>query len=129
VVSGGVIIILSLILGNTIAMSTRERTNEYAVMRALGFQPSHIVRLVIGEGFVIAAVGVVLGILLAAPTLQFMSDVFGKFVPGFLGVFHLDQRALLIATGIALAEGMAAAAIPARRAGKMKLVDALRRVE
>ena len=39
-----------LILANTLAMATRERTTEYAVMRAIGFQPRHIVGMVLGEG-------------------------------------------------------------------------------
>src|SRR5205823_1772574 len=54
VVSGVVLVILMLILANTLAMATRERTTEYAVMRAIGFRPSHVVGLVVGEGFVIA---------------------------------------------------------------------------
>ena len=38
-----VLVILMLVLANTMAMATRERTTEYAVMRAIGFQPRHIV--------------------------------------------------------------------------------------
>ena len=129
VVSGVVLIILMLILGNTLAMATRERTTEYAVMRALGFRPSHIVRLVIGEGFVVAGTGVAIGVALASPILGFFSDLFSKVVPGFLGEFHLEPSAVLLAVGVSLVGGMLAAAIPAWRAGRMRLVDALRRVE
>ena len=58
VISLVVLVILGLILANTLAMATRERTTEYAVMRAIGFRPWHIVAFVIGEGFVVAATGV-----------------------------------------------------------------------
>ena len=56
IVSGMILVILGLILGNTLAMSTRERTTEYATMRAIGFQPAQIVMLVIGEGLVVELV-------------------------------------------------------------------------
>ncbi|HMR75562.1 MAG TPA: ABC transporter permease, partial [Polyangiaceae bacterium] len=48
VVSIVILAIMMLILGNTIAMGVRERTREYGVLLALGFQPGHIVRFIIG---------------------------------------------------------------------------------
>jgi len=129
VVSFVVLIILVLILGNTLAMATRERTTEYAAMRAIGFRPGHIVMLVLGEGFVVALVGVVIGIGLAAPMLKFFAGLFAKNLGAFLGSFDVTPSLLALAAGIALAGGMVASAIPARRAGRMKIVDALRRVE
>ena len=43
-------------------MATRERTTEYAVMRAIGFHSRHIVGMVLGEGGVLAllSIGLVL---------------------------------------------------------------------
>jgi putative ABC transport system permease protein len=124
-----VLVILMLILANTLAMATRERTTEYAVMRAIGFQPRHIVGMVLGEGFVIALVGAGLGVALATPILKFFAQIFEKQMGGFLGPFDLELRAVMLAVAVALALGMAAAALPAYRAGKLKIVDALRRVE
>ncbi|HEY7955386.1 MAG TPA: ABC transporter permease [Polyangia bacterium] len=129
VVSGVVLVILILILGNTLAMATRERTMEYAAMRAIGFRPSHIVGLVLGEGFVVALAGVVIGLLLAPPILRYFAELFQKQLGAFLGSFELDPKAALLASAIALAGGMLAAALPAWRAGRMRIVDALRRVE
>jgi putative ABC transport system permease protein len=128
-VSGVVLLILMLILGNTMAMATRERTTEYAVMRAIGFRPSHVVRMVVGEGFVVALLGVCLGVGLATPILGFFSDLFSRVVPGFLGEFHLNVRAVTLAALVSLAGGVTAAAIPAWRAARMRPVDGLRRVE
>jgi putative ABC transport system permease protein len=109
-------------------MSTRERTTEYATMRAIGFEPRHIELLVLGEGFVVAALGVLLGVALATPILSWLSEIFAKYVPGFLGEFHLDGNAVLLAVGIGLSAGMAAAELPAWRARRLKIVDALRRL-
>jgi putative ABC transport system permease protein len=129
IVSFVVLAILMLILANTLAMATRERTTEYAVMRAIGFRPNHVVRLVIGEGFVIAFVGAALGVGLATPVLQFFAKIFQTYLGPFLGAFELDLKLVGIAVLVALAGGMLSAALPAWRAGRLKIVDALRRVE
>jgi putative ABC transport system permease protein len=128
VVSFVVLLILILILGNTLAMATRERTTEYAVMRAIGFQPRHVVGMVIAEGFIVAAAGVALGCSLAPPILGFFSGFFQEQI-GALRGFQLSLVNVAFAVGVALAGGMAASAWPAWRAGRMRLVDTLRRVE
>jgi putative ABC transport system permease protein len=129
IVSLVVLLILILILGNTLAMATRERTTEYAAMRAIGFQPSHIVRMVLGEGFIVALTGVIMGVTLAPPILSFFADIFQKNLGSFLGSFELAPKNVALAISVALAGGMLASAIPAWRAGRMKIVDALRRIE
>jgi putative ABC transport system permease protein len=129
IVSFVVLVILVLILGNTLAMATRERTTEYAAMRAIGFQPRHIVGLVLGEGFTVALVGVAIGVGLSAPILKFFANFFARQLGAFLGSFDVAPDLLVISSGVALGLGMLASAIPARRAGKMKIVDALRRIE
>ena len=50
VVSGVILVIMALILGNTLAMGLRERTGEVGVMRAIGFLPRHVRALAFGEG-------------------------------------------------------------------------------
>lgn len=129
VVSGVVLVILMLILGNTLAMGTRERNSEFAAMRAIGFRPSHIMRMVIGEGFVVALSGVLLGLLIAPPVLSFFADIFQENLGSFLGAFELDAKAMMLAVGVALGGGMLAAAVPAVRVSRMRIVDALRKVE
>jgi putative ABC transport system permease protein len=129
VVSLVVLVILMLILGNTMAMATRERTTEYGAMRALGFRPRHIVMLVLGEGFVVALTGVTLAVALATPILKFFARLFEQNLGAFLGSFDLDPKLVAIAVGIALGCGMLASMLPAWRAGRLKIVDAIRRIE
>jgi len=125
-----VLLILMLVLANTMAMATRERTTEYAVMRAIGFQPRHIVGMVLGEGFIIALVGAVLGVALVPPSVQSLARVLEQSgMGGWAGNMSLEPRDAAFAIGASLLLGMVAAALPARRAGKLKIVDALRRVE
>ena len=128
-VSVAVLLILALILGNTLAMATRERTTEYAMMRAVGFQPSHIVRLVIGEGFVISLLGAGVGLLLAPSVIGSFGDAMVKSGASFLPVLTIDRMAMGLAVLAALIGGTVSAGIPAYRASRMRIVDALRKVE
>jgi putative ABC transport system permease protein len=129
IVSIVVLVILILILGNTLAMATRERTTEYAVMRAIGFRPWHVVRLVLGEGFVVASLGAAIGVGLAQPIMKVFAQALEKRMGGFLAGLELSPRMALISVGVAILCGMLASALPAWRSGRIKIVDALRRVE
>ena len=110
-------------------MATRERSVEYAMMRAIGFRPGHVVALVIGEGLTVAGLGAGLAVLMAPPILESLGNAFKKVMGNFLGSFGVDRTSVLIAVAAALVGGAIAAAVPAYLAGRMKLVDALRRVE
>jgi putative ABC transport system permease protein len=130
VVSLVVLLILVLILGNTLAMATRERTTEYAVMRAIGFRPTHVVLLVLGEGFVIAAVGAAFGVALSTPILRALEQALSKTpMAAFFAGFSPSLMLMVVSAAVALAGGMIASVLPAWRSGKLRIVDALRRIE
>jgi putative ABC transport system permease protein len=57
-----ILVIMTLILANTIAMSVRERTHEYGVLRAIGFPPGHILGFILGESLLVAALGGLIGV-------------------------------------------------------------------
>lgn len=129
VVSGVILLILTLIIGNTLAMSTRERTNEYAAMRAIGFRPRHIQQLVLVEGIVVGVTGITMGVLLSIPLLQTAADFFQKNLGAFLGAFDLDPKIVALAAVAAMIGAIGAASFPAVRASRQNIVDGLRRVE
>jgi putative ABC transport system permease protein len=129
IVSGVVLAILMLILANTMAMATRERTTEYAVLRAIGFRPAHVVVMVLGEGLVIASLGAALGLALTPPILEVTARALQQNMGNFLDNDQLALGPAVMAVAVAVLGGMLASAAPAWRAGRLKLVDALRRVE
>jgi len=129
VVSVVIVLIMMLILGNTIAMGVRDRTGEYGVLRAIGFLPKHIVLFVIGEARVGALLGAALGIGLSYPLVErglgrFLEENMGAIFP----YFRVQPALAATALGLALVGSLLAAAIPAYRASKLKVVDSLRRV-
>ena len=52
-----IIVIIMAVMANTMAMTARERLAEYATLKALGFGPAFVVRLLFGESLLIALIG------------------------------------------------------------------------
>jgi putative ABC transport system permease protein len=129
IVSGVILVIMTLILGNTIAMGVRERTSEYGVLRAIGFLPGHVALWVVGESVVLGALGGAIGVGLAWPLINLMV---GRYIEENLGsmfpYFHLVPENMVLALALAGILGGAAAVIPAWRASQLRVVDAVRRV-
>jgi putative ABC transport system permease protein len=117
--------IIMLVLGNTMIMSARERTREYAVLKTLGFSGGHIVGLIGGESLFISVIGAGLGVLLTFP----MVEGFGAAVPkGFFPVFNIETSTLILAGTSALIVGVVAALFPLQRALGTRIVDGLRHI-
>ena len=129
VISVVILVIMMLILGNTIAMGARERTNEYGVLKALGFSGGHLAAFVLGEGALIAAAGGALGIAIAYPL---VNNVIGRVLEENMGAFfpyfRVDPGVAGIALVLSLLLGALASALPAAKASRLHVVDALRRI-
>jgi putative ABC transport system permease protein len=128
VVSLIILLIMALILGNTIAMGVRERTTEYGVLRALGFEPGHIRLFIVGEAVTLSLVGGLLGLLLAIPVVNVMGAYLEQDMGAFFPVFQMTPLMAVAAVLITLVLGALASLIPAVRAGQMPVTDALRRI-
>jgi putative ABC transport system permease protein len=114
--------VIMLVLGNTMIMSARERTREYAVLKTLGFSAGHLIGLILGEALLIAALGAGLGILVTFPIVFGIATV----LKGFLPFFYVTPTTLVLASAAALFTGLAASVFPIQRALRTKIVDGLR---
>ncbi|HUI53191.1 MAG TPA: FtsX-like permease family protein [Terriglobales bacterium] len=115
---------LLLVTGNTMAISVRERTNELAVLKAIGFSDGLILAFVLGESLVIAIIGGVFGLLLAKLATPLLSEA----LSGKLPVLVLSPGILLIGFLTAIVVGFASGLLPGLGAMRMRVVNALRRV-
>jgi len=123
VISFVIIGIIMLVLGNTMIMSARERTREYAVFKTIGFSAGHMVGLILGESLFISAIGGGLGLFLSFPIVE----GFGSFIPkGFFPVFQLEPITVIFAVSSALLIGVAASIFPILKALRTSIVDGLR---
>jgi putative ABC transport system permease protein len=123
-VSYVVIVIIMAVMANAMAMSARERTVEYATLKALGFGPGFLALLMFGESVTICVVGGGLGILATPPAASFFKQATGGVFP----VFHVSRETMLLQAACALVVGLAAAIIPALQAARVKIVEGLRAI-
>jgi putative ABC transport system permease protein len=129
VVSAIILAIMSLILGNTIAMGVRERTREYGVLRAVGFLPRHVGIFILGEAFTIGIIAGLVGLGISYPLVELG---FGRFVEenmgGMFPYFRISTATMIAAVLLAIGLSVTGALLPAYRASKLSVTDALRRV-
>ena len=124
VVSYVVILIILAVMANTMAMSARERTAEYATLKALGFGPGYIAVLIVGESLAICAVGGGLGLWLT----PYAAAGFKQAAGGMFPIFAVSQTTLVAQVLCAAAVGIVAAIVPALQASRVRIVEGLRAV-
>jgi putative ABC transport system permease protein len=112
-----------LVAGNTMAQAIRERTNEMAVLKTLGFSEGLILTLVLLESIAIAVVGGGLGLALS----YVFITVVGDPTHGLLPAFYFPIPQVIVGVALVLALGLASGALPAVQASRLRIVDALRR--
>ena len=102
-----------------LAYSVNQRTRELGIRMALGAQRSQILRLVLGEGLVLAVAGIAIGVGLAAWLAQVMRSLLYEVQPA-------DLQTFLLASLLWFVVAAAACVVPARRATRVDPMVALR---
>jgi putative ABC transport system permease protein len=120
-----VVFAILLVTANAMMMSARERTGEVAVLKTIGFTDRTLFGLVMLEAGIIALTGAFLG--LGAAKLLYKATNFNA--AGFLPGFDVTTSTLLLGVGVALLLMLASGLVPAMRAARLPVVQALRRVE
>lgn len=123
---------------NTLFMSVLERTREFGVLSALGLRPGRIRLLILYEACLLGSIGLALGTILGLLLTGLMAtvgiDLSGTLTPitygggTILPRLHasFDAENILIPALALLAVSLLAALLPARRAARLKPVEALR---
>jgi putative ABC transport system permease protein len=124
VVSLVIIIIIMAVVANTMAMTTRERIRDYAIMKTLGFGGGVIAALIFGESLVITLVGCGVGILLTFP----VAGIFGQELAIIFPVFNVSAQTVYLDLLAAVVVAVVAAVIPTRRAIHIRIAEGLRRI-
>ncbi|MGH8756260.1 MAG: ABC transporter permease, partial [Burkholderiales bacterium] len=118
------IVIIMAVMANTMAMTARERAAEYATIKALGFAPPFLAKLIFGESLAIAALGGALGIACTFP----VAIVFGNAMGALFKVFYVSWQTVATQLAAALLVGAVAAILPTWRASRVKIADGLRNI-
>ena len=109
---------LLLVVGNTMAQSVRERVPELAILKTLGFSDASVLGFVLAEALLICVIGGLVGMGIAT----FIGNLAGRG-----GNFPLAVDGSVWLTGLAamLLMSVAVGLLPALRAQRLKIVDAL----
>jgi putative ABC transport system permease protein len=111
---------LLLVVGNTMAQSVRERIPELAVLKTLGFSDGSVLGLVLAEAFALVLFGGLVGMLLASLAGAMVEKATGgQFLLALTGWVWLIGIAAIVL--MSLAVGL----LPALRAMRLRIVDAL----
>jgi putative ABC transport system permease protein len=120
-----VVFAILLVTANAMMMSARERTGEVAVLKTIGFSDRLLFTLVMLEAGALALTGAAIG--LGGAKLLYKATNFNGM--GFLPGFNVTPATLLLGAGVALALMLASGLVPALRAARLPVVQALRHVE
>ncbi len=113
------LVLASIGLYGVLSYVVRQRTAEIGVRMAFGAEAGSILRLVVGQGLVLAAGGVALGLVAAVPMTGFMESM-------LVGVTPTDPLTFAAIASVFLGVAALACWIPARRAAHVDPVRALR---
>ena len=102
-----------------VSFNVERRTQELGVRMALGATHTRLMRMVVGESVVVVAVGVIVGLTLAALVSRGLGGV-------LFGVGPVDATTFIGAAALLLSTSAAAAFLPAHRAARANPLDALR---
>jgi putative ABC transport system permease protein len=112
---------LLLLTGNTMSQAVRERIPELAVLKTIGFSNRSVLWLVLAESIFLIVLGGLLGLALAALLMPMVSTASG----GTIQLPTVLPRTWAVGFALMLAIGVVVGLLPALRAMRLKIVDAL----
>jgi putative ABC transport system permease protein len=118
-IAGAVLFTLLFLTANTMAQSVRERTNELAVLKTLGFSDEKVLAMVVVEALLLCLFAAAIGLFVASSTFHSpqLHSIFGALKMPNVVV----TSGALLAVGLALISGLP----PALRAKRLNIVEAL----
>ena len=120
-----VVFAILMVTANAMMMTARERMGEVAVLKTIGFTDRTLFGLVMAEAGIVTFAGAVLG--LGGAKLLYAGTGFNAF--GVLPGFDVTPATLALGLAITLLLATASGVVPARRAARLSIVQALRHVE
>ena len=117
--AGLALVLASVGIYGVMALSTTQRTRELGIRLALGASRGDVLRLILGQGITLIAIGLAAGLLGAFAASRAVSSL-------LYGVGSLDAAALIGSLLMLAAVAFVACYLPARRASQVDPIEALR---
>jgi len=112
---------LLLLTGNTMAQAVRERIPELAVLKTIGFSNRSVLGLVLAESVLLIVLGGVIGMVIATVLIGMVAAISG----GIIQLGTVPKETWAVGLGLMLLIGLIVGLLPALRAMRLNIVDAL----
>lgn len=120
-IMGAVFFTLILLTGNTMAQAVRERTSELAVLKTIGFSSQGVLGMVLAESVLLLVLGGAIGLGIAS----LLAPGVSKGSGGMVNLPPVGATSWAIGVGLMVLIGLLVGALPAMRAMRLNIVDAL----
>lgn len=120
-IMGAVFFTLLLLSGNTMMQAVRERTNELAVLKTIGFSNHAVLGIVLAESVLLLLIGGIVGLGVATLVIPVISAGSG----GMLNLPSVSASSWIYGLVLMIAIGLLVGVLPAVRAMRLNIVDAL----
>lgn len=120
-IMGAVFFTLVLLTGNTMMQAVRERTSELAVLKTIGFSSHSVLAMVLAESVLLLLLGGVIGLGLVSLLAPILTSSSG----GMITHANVGPKSWALGIGLAIAIGLIIGGLPAWRAMRLNIVDAL----
>ncbi|MFO0578086.1 MAG: FtsX-like permease family protein [Polyangia bacterium] len=122
--------IITLLIGNAVAMATRERTWEFGLLHSLGFTPEQVALQVVLEGAMLGLSGGLSGLLLSYLLIEKgLAVVVAQSMRSIFPSFHLTGSILAATLLVPAALGALAAALPAVASSRRQVAAVIRALD
>jgi putative ABC transport system permease protein len=125
-IMGAITFSLLLVMGNTMAMTVRERTREVGTLKAIGFKRHTIAGLFLGESILLAIVGAIIGI--GGAVLLYRSIDMSIYIPSLVS-FVPQSETLIAAFVLSILVGVVSVVYSTYRVTGLTIAEALRSTE
>jgi putative ABC transport system permease protein len=122
-----ILVTMALVIANAISISVRERRTEMAVLKVLGFGPTHIMMLVLGEALLIGGLA---GLLSATCTFTYINWYLGgvKFPIAFFPAFRIPADALWWGPALGCLTAFCGSVLPSWSARSVKVSEVFSKI-
>ncbi|MDR1936630.1 MAG: ABC transporter permease [Candidatus Accumulibacter sp.] len=127
-----ILLMVLLSVANSVNMSLFERTREFGTLLALGDRPGTVFRLIMTESALLGIFGAAIGVAAGCVAATLVSAIGIPMPPppnanaGYTAFIRLAPVEIALAGAIGMAATILAAVLPARRASRLNVVEALR---
>ncbi len=125
-ISFAILLVAAFGIYNIINMTIKEKMNDIAILKAIGFSGKDVMNIFIKETIIMGIIGTILGLLMATILIHFLSQV---YVGGDMGYFPIDYETNIYIAGgiIGMIITLAAGYIPAMNAAKVDPIEIFRK--